>query len=227
MSACFTGRCIDRAFGRPSRSQPRVKCFHRDPKPFTPLRQRESLPAMFKIMIGSAIKRLLWACSPSAIIFAVISIVIFPLNCGTTKPCGPHIGEKAHKRITPFWANSNTAPSVIFPEWRLFVVASGFHVGPCAVYRSSFSSECFTRMSVLHKGLVHYLFVIASTRCAIPIPERCAPGNDATTAFTFTVVECNPSSGFGLSFGSGYYSQPSEFLSYHRDCFAHINYDTV
>lgn len=82
--------------------------------------------------IPSCVSRLSRAILPYTIIWAVILVVVYPLQSAARR-ARPHVLKKRGKVIAPAVANSNAATAVVFPRPDVRIKASPLHSGPDAV----------------------------------------------------------------------------------------------
>jgi len=82
----------------------------------------------------SSIKLLLASSSPSAVIWRVISVVIFSIQCIIIRSVA-HIRDKLMKITNPFITYGNSSAAIIMVMRIIRVITSGFHRLPAAIKR--------------------------------------------------------------------------------------------
>jgi len=114
---------------------------------FASVLKQKFFAAKSNISVCPGIACLISSRGPSAIFFAIVSVVINSVKSVIFWP-SPHIRKKVFK-LFPSRTVRNSPSSIIFPLWAILVVATSFHRGPNSVLsgrfviRSLSMSSCF------------------------------------------------------------------------------------
>lgn len=90
------------------------------------------------ISVRSSVVHLVSGCSPSAIVFGIVAIVIYSVNA-VFMWTPSHIFEEVFK-FRPSFTVTNAAPSIVWPLGPIFVVTSSLHSRPYPVLGGHFSA---------------------------------------------------------------------------------------
>lgn len=103
------------------------------PVNLTPLSKRLSGSANLNEDGASPVSGLFFAGRPSAIVWSVVSIIVYALNAHALRPFA-HIRNK-RLEVTPSFADANASPAIVFELFVPWVIASLSNIKPSIVKR--------------------------------------------------------------------------------------------
>jgi len=142
-----------------------------------------------------AIVSLFFGCSPPAIRWLVISIIIYTFKCEFRRSLS-HISEKIDKYFPPF-ANFNTSSTIIWPFFSFGIFTTKAHRVPNSILGCLFSRSS-TAMPEIAWPFFTYIFQKTSTAFCVARSEACTDYHDCVSALAFTF----PKSLTGASYAS-------------------------
>ena len=117
---------------------------------------------------------------PRAILWAVVSVVVFSLKSMVTGWRVAHVSKKVLKRMFPPFADLYATTPVVFIMGRVFVIAPVFHVLPNAINRFSSQAMGFACLAVFAKTPAGFdsarSEVVATGNSGFPAIAEAKPG---------------------------------------------------
>jgi hypothetical protein len=129
-----------RLFNIPSTTKPRADRMPSDIKALRPLGDSHAHPSALENNIVPRIIRLLNRVRPSAVFWAVVSIVVDPVDAGTFWSCA-HVAGEYREAILPPFADLDSSSSITWESGMLGIGCSGLHPLPSGVKRVIFGFQ--------------------------------------------------------------------------------------
>ena len=127
-------RRINRFRNTPSSMKASAECFSRHAHEFGPHAYGEGFTPVSYQVVVPRVAILLFLCSPLAVAWFVIAIVVSAVNGVAFPRHSAHVLQESLERLPP-GTDGDSAPTVVFVIAGVSVVAPAIHVHPCSVFR--------------------------------------------------------------------------------------------
>lgn len=140
----------------------------------SPLSYIHRLTIIINNMINSCVAVLLLWCSPPTVLWTIVSVVVYAVDCVPIAWWLTHVGKEIFKG-SPTVADVDTAPTIVLVAFGVGIIAAGTHVTPNGVH-AGFSH------TVGATCLTGPIAMVAPTALGVPISQSLAFGHNLCSA---------------------------------------------
>lgn len=134
LKGVLLGRCCQRLFDAPTSVDAVTKSADGNANLPGPLGHSQVFPLKLKSVIMARVVVLLLTCTPLAIAWLIVTIIIYALYTVLRPWFWPHISVEVFKTISPTFANLNTPITIILIAYLVWIFATRFDSAPSYVF---------------------------------------------------------------------------------------------